>query len=236
MKKTLSLILSLLLIFSMSTVAFAAETATALTKEQAKSLAVAHVNYDSEYALGTYAISSTYNHDVEGQKEVYNVKSTLLMASGKTVVYDTVVDKYTGKIYYQKANLLDITSILNKNITIDQAYSIAIDALGLNADNTVALTKTPIVTADGKDAYHLVIVEGFSKQYECTVMKSNGDIENIKYSTYTEPSSGVDSIFSDIIERIIVAIKVLITRFSISNLLDKVSATDLLKIFQFLAQ
>lgn len=236
MKKTLSLILSLLLIFSMSTIAFAAETATALTKEQAKSLAVAHVNYDSEYALGTYAISSTYNHDVEGQKEVYNVKSTLLMASGKTVVYDTVVDKYTGKIYYQKANLLDITSILNKNITIDQAYSIAIDALGLNADNTVALTKTPIVTADGKDAYHLVIVEGFSKQYECTVMKSNGDIENIKYSTYTEPSSGVDSIFSDIIERIIVAIKVLITRFSISNLLDKVSATDLLKIFQFLAQ
>ena len=234
MKKTLSLILSLLLIFSMSTVAFAAETATALTKEQAKSLAVAHVNYDSEIALGTYALTGTYNDSLQGTVEVYNVTSTLLLKSGRTVVYKTVVDKYSGKIYYQSANILDITSILIKNITMDQAYGLALEALGVNAENTVVLTQEAITKADGSEAYHFIFVEGYSEKFECTVMKYDGAIEDIKVSKYTAASTGSTSI-SNIMQRIVLILKVLIAKLNPANLLDKISATDLLKIFQFLA-
>ena len=53
MKKTLSLILALILTFSMSLVAFA-EDAVALTKDEAKAKALAHINYDSEIPFGTY--------------------------------------------------------------------------------------------------------------------------------------------------------------------------------------
>ena len=235
MKKTLSLILALILTFSMGIVAFADE-AVALTKDEAKAKAVAHVNYDSEIALGTYVTSGTYNHDAEGQIEVYNVTSTLLLKTGKTVVYKTVVDKYTGKIYSQSANVLDITSIFFKNITMEQACALAIEALGLNESNTSVISKQEIVTADGKAAYQLVFVEGFSEQYECTVIKYDGAIEDIKVSKYNEPTTDSPlSGISNIIERIILIFKVLIAKLNPANLLDKISATDILKIFQAFA-
>ena len=236
MKKTISLILALILAFSMCIVAFA-EDAVALTKDEAKAKAVAHINYDSEISLGTYVTSGTYNHDAEGQIEVYNVTSNLLLKSGKTAIYKTVVDKYTGKIYSQSANILDITSIFIKNITIDQAYSLALEAMGVDKDNTSSLTKKEITTADGKAAYHFVFVEGFSEQFECTVIKYDGAIEDIKVSKYNEPSTDSPlSGITGIIERIILAIKVLISKLSITNILDKISATDILKVFEFLGK
>lgn len=234
MKKTLSLILALILTFSMGTLAFAAETATALTKDQAKAAAVAHVNYDSEYALGTYVLSGTYTDDIQGTVEVYNVTSTLLLKSGRTVVYKTVVDKYNGKIYYQEADIKDITSLFLKNITMEQAYSLAIEALGVNADNTVLISQQAIVTDNGNDAYQFVFVEGYSQKFECTVMKYDGSIENIKVSKYTVESTE-DLSVSNILEKIILIFKVLIAKLNPANLLDKISATDLLKVFQFLA-
>jgi hypothetical protein len=234
MKKTLSLILALILTFSMSLVAFA-EDAVALTKDEAKAKAVAHINYDSEIPLGTYVTSGTYNHDAEGQIDVYNVTSTLLLKTGKTAVYKTTVDMYTGKIYSQSANFLDILSIFNKNISMDQAYSLALEAMGVDKANTSSLSKQEITTADGKVAYHFVFVEGFSEQYECTVIKYDGAIEDIKVSKYNEPTtdsplSGLTNIF----ERIILIFKVLISKLNPVNLLDKISATDILKIFQAL--
>ena len=226
MKKTLSVILAILMMFSMATFAFA-EEATALTKDQALAKAIAHVKYDSEISLGTYAITGTYNDDFQGEVEVYNVTSTLILTSGRTVVYKTVIDKYSGKIYYQSANVL---SLLTYNLTVDQAYSLALEALGVNQDNTVSFTKEAVVTADGKDAYHFVFCEGYSQQYECTVMKTDGTIEDIKISQYNDDSTNS---ISGILERIVLFIKVLISKLSISNLLEKISAADLLKVFQF---
>ena len=231
MKKTLSLILALILVFSMGTLAFA-EDPVALTKDQAKAAAVAHVNYDSEFALGTYVLEGTYNDSLQGQVEVYNVTSTLTLKSGKTAVYNTIVDKYNGKIYYQKANVIDLTSILIRNITMEQAYALAIEALGVNKDNTVVFTQEP-VTYEGQEAYHFVFCEGYSEKFECTVMKYDGTIEDIKVSKYTvESSNGIGGI----VEKIINIIKVLIAKLNPANLLEKVSAADLLKLFQFLSK
>ena len=234
MKKALSLILALILTFSMGTLAFAEETATALTKDQAKAAAVAHVNYDSEVGLATFAVNGTYTDDIQGTVEVYNVTSTLVLKSGRTVVYKTVVDKYSGKIYYQEADIKDLTSIFIKNITMEQAYSLALEALGVNAENTVMLSQQAIVTDNGSDAYHFVFVEGYSQKFECTVMKYDGSIEDIKVSKYTV-ESGNDLRVSNILEKFILIFKVLIAKLNPLNLLDKVSANDLLKIFQFLA-
>ena len=112
MKKTLSLILAIILTFSMSTLAFAGE-AVALTKDEAKAKAVEHINYDSEVSLATYALSGTFNDDIQGTVEVYNVTSTLVLKTGRTVTYYTVVDKYNGKIYYQKATIMDLPSLFD---------------------------------------------------------------------------------------------------------------------------
>ena len=154
----------------------------------------------------------------------------------KTAVYKTTVDMYTGKIYSQSANFLDILSIFNKNISMDQAYSLALEAMGVDKANTSSLSKQEITTADGKAAYHFVFVEGFSEQYECTVIKYDGAIEDIKVSKYNEPTtdsplSGLTNIF----ERLILIFKVLISKLNPVNLLDKISATDILKIFQAFA-
>ena len=232
MKKTLSLILALILTFSMGIVAFA-DDAVALTKDEAKAKAVAHINYDSEIPLGTYVTSGIYNHDAEGQIDVYNVTSTLLLKTGKTAVYKTTVDMYTGKIYSQSANIIDLTSIFIKNITMDQAYSLALEAMGVDKANTSSLSKQEITTADGKAAYHFVFVEGFSEQFECTVIKYDGAIEDIKVSKYNEPTTDSPlSGLTNILERIILIFKVLISKLNPANLLDKISATDILKIFQ----
>lgn len=234
MKKTLSLILALILTFSMGTLAFAGETA--LTRDEAKAIAIKHINYDRASNLAT-AISGTYKDDLQGEVEVYNVTSTLVLKSGSIFIYETVVDKYSGKIYYQKAtrSILDPTYLLNINLTLDAAYDVALDVVGVNKDNTVAFTKEPTKTADGKDAYHFVFVEGYSLKYECTVIKSNGAVEDIKVSQYNNESSESSGIGS-LLERIVLVFKVLIAKLSLSNLLEKISASDLIKFFQSLSK
>lgn len=236
MKKTLSLILALILTFSMGTLAFAEGTATAITRDEAKAIAIKHINYDRASNLST-AISGTYKDDLQGEVEVYNVTSTLVLKSGSIFIYETVVDKYSGKIYNQKAtrSILDPTYLLNINLTLDAAYDVALDVVGVNKDNTVAFTKEPAKTADGRDAYHFVFVEGYSLKYECTVVKGNGSVEDIKVSQYNNESSESSGI-SGLLERIILVFKVLIAKLSISNLLEKISAGDLLKFFQSLSK
>lgn len=237
MKKTLSLILAILMIFSMASFAFAEEAVT-LTKEEAKTKALAHVKYEKEIELPLFSsvVTDTYNDSTQGTVEVYNVTSNLLLYSGKTVTYYTVVDKYNGNIYYQKATIVDLPSILE--LTEDQALSLALEVLGVNKDNASVLSKNTVDTDNGKQVYKFTFVEGFSEKYECTVSK--GDlvtvtVDNIKVSKYNEPTSSGTSL-SSIIERIVLAIKVLIAKFNPENLLGKISAADLLKIFQFLAK
>ena len=231
MKKTLSLILAIILTFSMGTLAFAGE-AVALTKDEAKAKAVEHVNYDSEVSLATYALSGTFNDDIQGTVEVYNVTSTLVLKTGRTVTYYTVVDKYSGKIYYQKATIVDLPSLFD--LTEETALSLAIEVLGLNESNTSVLSTNG---TEGKAPFSFVLVEGFSQKYECTVKK--GDllsvvVDDIKVSKYTVESSD-DISASNIIQKIVLIFKVLIAKLNPANLLDKISANDLLKVFQFLA-
>lgn len=236
MKKALSLILAILLTFSMASFAFAEGEATALTKEQARAKAIAHVKYDTELSLGSFTTTGTYNDDFQGEVEVYNVTSSLLLYSGKTVTYYTIVDKYSGRIYYQKATIVDLPSILE--LTEDQALSLALEVLGVNKDNTSVLSKNTIDTAGGKKVYQFVFVEGFSEKYECTVSKGelvSVVVDDIKVSKYNEPTD-TNSGFSAIIEKIVLAIKVLLAKLNPENLLSKISAADLLKIFQSLTK
>lgn len=232
MKKALSLILALILTFSMGTLAFA-EEAVALTKEEAKAKALAHVRYEQEIPLTSFIATGTHNDSIQGTVEVYNVTSSLLLYSGKTVTYYTTVDKYNGKIYYQKATIVDLPSIVE--LTEDQALSLALEALGVNKDNTSVLSRT---ATDGKAPYSFVFVEGYSEKYECTVKKADllsVVVDDIKVSKYSEPDSGASGL-SGIIERIVLAIKVLIAKLNPENLLGKISAADLLKIFQSLTK
>ena len=78
MKKILSLFLAIILTFTMGTLAFA-EEAVALTKDEAKAKAVAHIDYDSEVPLSSSVKENVYNHDAEGTVDVYNVTSTLIL-------------------------------------------------------------------------------------------------------------------------------------------------------------
>lgn len=234
MKKALSLILALILTFSMGTLAFA-EEAVAITKEEAKAKAIAHVKYEQEIELPLLSsvVSDTYNDSIQGTVEIYKVTSNLLLYSGKTVTYTTYVDKYNGKIYYQKATIVDLPSIVE--LTEDQALSLALEALGVNKDNTSVLSRT---ATDGKAPYSFVFVEGYSEKYECTVKKADllsVVVDDIKVSKYSEPDSGASGL-SGIIERIVLAIKVLISKLNPENLLSKISAADLLKIFQSLTK
>ena len=227
MKKTLSLILAIILTFSMSTLAFAGD-AVALTKEEARAKAIAHVHYEKEYEVGTYVLNDTYTDDLQGEVEVYDVTSRLLLFSGRTVTYNTKVDKYSGKIYYQKATIVDLPALFD--FSEDTALNLAIEVLGVNKDNTSVLSETP--NSDG--SYSFVFVEGYSQKYECTVVKSNLAVvvDNINVSLYNQES--VTS--TNIVERIVLVLKVLIAKLNITNLLEKISAADMLKLFQFLAK
>jgi hypothetical protein len=142
MKKTLSLILAILMIFSMTTLAFAAEgELTPLTKEEAKAKALAHVKYEEEIVIPLLptVVTGTYNDTLQGTVEVYNITSTLLLYSGKTATYYTVVDKFDGQIYYQKATILNAQSIVE--FTEELALSLALEVLGVNKDNTSVISK-----------------------------------------------------------------------------------------------
>ena len=195
MKKALSLILAIILTFSMCTLAFAAETSTAITKDEAKDIALKHVKYETEIEIPLITpliTNGTYNDDIQGEVEVYNVSTRLRLYSGNIASYYTVVDKYNGKIYYQKATLVDLPSIVD--LTEDQALSLAYEALGVNPDNASVLSKEG---TEGKAPYTFVFVEGYTEKYECTVKK--GDlfsvvIDDIKVSKHTVTNSVIQAL------------------------------------------
>ncbi len=213
MKKTLSLILAILLTFSMASFAFAEEAAS-ITKDQAKELARQHLTYNT--VILEYAVE-------DGQ--VYTVVSNLRLNSSRIIEFTSTVDKFSGKICSQSADFKDPLAILTKNISIEKAYALAIEALGLNEANLSVLTEEAVTTENGKDAYHFIFCEGYYKTYECTVMKSDGFIDDIKVE---EPTN--------IIQRLILTIKVLISKINVTNILENISAADLLKIFQFFSK
>ena len=199
MKKILSLILAIILTFSLGTLAFAEQP---ISVEEAKSQAIKYLGYEKvETAL---ASETTYYHSYEGEVPVYNVITELKLKSGRTLILSSYVDMYTGKVYTSNAYFVGLEALLTRNISQDEAYDLALEAFGPDKNNIVVLKKESVVTDDGEVAYHFIFCEDYFERHECTVRAKNGYIEDIEIN-YP----------SNIIDRIILMFKVLIAKLNI---------------------
>lgn len=199
MKKLLSLILALILTFSLGLFAFAEQP---VTVNEAKSLAIQYLGY--EKVITSVAREDTYYHSYEGEVPVYNVITELKLNSGRTLVLSSYVDMYSGKVYEHTAYFKGFEALLTRNISQDEAYQLALEAFGPDKNDIVVLKKESVVTEDGEVAYHFIFCEDYFERHECTVRAKNGFIEDI---TINYPSN--------IIDRIILMFKVLIAKLNI---------------------
>ena len=207
MKKALSLILALILTLSIGTVAFAADPTTPISKAAATDAALEYLSFkDSSSVVRT----DTYLHPYDGEIPVYNVVSTIILNSGRTLILSSLVDMYTGDVYGHSASFLGLEAMLTRNITQQEAYELAIEAFGVDTSNIYVLEKKQVITDNGDVASHFIFCEGYFERHECTVLARNGYIDDI---TIGEPSN--------IIDRLLLLFKILIAKFNLLERLDR---------------
>ena len=205
LKKSVFLILAILLTFSIGLFAFAADSsdseATPISKEDAEFIAVEyirkntcrHITSDDIYSDGVY-----YNN-----KEVYKVMSIVTLEDNTGITYITYVDKYTGRVYDRTAKYaLPIATIFTP-LTEDEAFDYVLKALCAIEDKVVVLKKQANLNKSGKvESYSFEFAENFYEHHKCTIYVNNGDMEDIEISVPT-----------NIVDRIVLLIRVLTAKF-----------------------
>lgn len=193
LKKSLSLILAILLSFSAVSFAFAVYPA-----EDAKVAAMEYIAYKSYNQLIS---EETYSDDTVSNKEVYKVTSMVILEDGTAMKYEAFIDKYDGTVYNKNADYIIPVASIFSPLTEEEAYKYALKALCAKEEDIVMFERESIVE-DGKIvAYSYEFVENFYVKHRCTIDPKTGFIDNI---SIVEPVN--------IIDRIILMIKVLIAK------------------------
>jgi hypothetical protein len=203
--KAVSLILALMLVFSIMPFAFAADSYTYddLTQEEVEKIALEYLTFKNQTS---YVYDTEYNYS-----PAYKVISTVILANNKVVTFVCYIDKYTEDVLYRTANYAGENSITSSNpLTQDEALNYAITTFGADKDDVVVLTKERVITDDGEIAYHFIFCENTFERNECTVIADNGFIDDISLSWP-----------SNIVDRLVLMIRVFIARFNLFSLLRK---------------
>lgn len=200
-QKSLSLILALLLTFSVGIFAFAADTDDELvpvTKKEAEQIALQYLSYANQ---NSFIYEDEYNYT-----PAYKVVSTVVLDNNKVITFVCYVDKYEGDVLYRTGTYVGLDINPLNPLTQEEALNYAITAFGANKDNVVVLTNEKLVNGNGDVVYHFLFCEDVFERNECTVVAKSGFIDNIKIS---KPSN--------IVDRLVLMIKVLIAKFSLFN-------------------
>ncbi len=196
LNKTLSLILALMLTFSLCTLAFATDTTIpddSITKEDAEVIALEYLSYKNQ--------TSIVYEDEYDYTPAYKVISTVVLHNNKVITFVCYVDKTEGDVLYRTGSYvgLDINPLTQK-----EALNYAIAAFGANKDKVVVLTNETIVNDAGEIVYHFLFCEDVFERNECTVTADTGFMDNIRI---TKPTN--------IVDRLVLMIRVFIARFNL---------------------
>ena len=200
MKKLLSLVLAILMTFSVATIAFAADsTQIFFSEDEAEAKAKMYIEY--KYYTPIIDRNELYSDDSMSDKEVYKITLITTLEDNTLINYIAYIDKDDGTVYNRTADYaLPIASSRNP-LTADEAFNYTLKALCAEKENVIVL-KSNEITENGKVvAYSYEFVEDFYVKHKCTIDVKTGFIDNISIA---EPVN--------IIDRIILMIRVLLAK------------------------
>lgn len=199
LKKTLSIVLAILLVFSAGAFAFAADTTddvSTISKSDAEEIALRYLTFKNQ--------TSIVYEDVYEYAPAYKVISTVVLNNNKVITFVCYVSKDEGDVLYRTGNYVGLDINPFNPLTQEEALNYAIAAFGADKENVVVLTKETLINDEGERVYHFLFCEDVFERNECTVTADSGYIDNIKI---TKPTN--------IIDRLVLMIRVLIARFDL---------------------
>ena len=202
MKKILSLVLAIILTLNVGVFAFATQedTLNPISKQKAEALAIDFLIHDGCFhstTLTTYSDNKFYEN-----VPAYEVISTARLKSGELVTYTTYVDLYTGKIYYRTAQFERNIAPLTKKQALEYAYKV----LCITEEGTNLLSSKETSLSSYETVYQFTFCKNTFTKYECTISAETGFVDKVSVGTPT-----------NIIERILLLLQVLIARINIFN-------------------
>ena len=201
LKKVLSLILALMLTFSVATMTFAADELTEeISKTQAEEIALQYLSFKNQ--------TSIVYEDVYNYTEAYKVISTVVLDTNKVVTFVCYVSK-DGDVIYREADYLKSSVSPFNPLTQTEALDYAIEAFGANPAKVVVLTKET-VNYEGSVAFHFLFCEDVFERNECYVDADTGAMLDIKI---TRPTN--------IVDRMVLMIRVFIARFNLFRFINR---------------
>ena len=131
MKKLLSLILAILLTFSIATVAFAAEGGVVtpkipISEDEAEAKAMMYIEYKYCNPL---TIETLYSDKSVTDKEVYKVTLLTTLEDNTGITYVAYIDKYDGTVYNKTATYTIPIATVFSPLTADEAFDYSLKAL-----------------------------------------------------------------------------------------------------------
>lgn len=195
MKKLLSLILAILMAFSVVSVAIAADgTQIAISEDEAEAKAMMYIEYaNCNFDINTEAVYEN--------KEVYEVTMYATLEDNTRIDYVTYIDKYNGTVYNKTANYIKKIATVSNPLSAEEAFDYTLKALCAEKESVVILKNNEIKENGKVIGYKYEFVEDFYINHQCTIDIRTGFIENISIA---EPVN--------IIDRIILMIRVLIAK------------------------
>ena len=193
LKKSLSLVLAILMIFSMASFAFAL-----YAEEDARVVAMEYIAYKTYNQLVS---EEKYSDDEVSNKVVYKVTSMVILEDGTAMKYEAYIDKNDGTVYNKNADYIIPIATALTPLTEEEAYNYVLKALCANEEDVVMFKKSTIEENGKAVAYSYEFVENFYVKHKCTIDAKTGFIDNI---SIVEPVN--------IIDRVILMIKVLFTK------------------------
>ena len=199
MKKILSLILAILMTFSVASIAFAADSPQyAFPEDEAEAKAMMYIEYKYCTPITT---ETTYSDDSVSNVEVYKVTLLTTLADNTVITYIAYIDKYDGTVYNRTADYaLPIATSFNP-LTADEAFDYTLKALCAEKENVIVFKNEEIKENGKVVGYNYEFVEDFYIKHRATIDAKTGFIENISIA---EPVN--------IIDRIILMIRVLLAK------------------------
>ncbi len=199
MKKILSLILAILMTFSVASIAFAADvTQFAIPEDEAEAKAMMYIEY--KYCTPK-TTETTYSDNSVSNVDVYKVTLLTSLEDNTVITYIAYIDKYDGTVYNKTADYaLPIATAFNP-LTADEAFNYTLKALCAEKEDVIVLKNEEIKENGKVVGYSYEFVEDFYIKHKAKIDVNTGFIDNI--SIY-EPVN--------IIDRIILMIKVLFAK------------------------
>lgn len=182
LRKLSSLALALLLVFSLSLSAFAAD----ISANKAKEIALEKAGYKASDVINLRALV-----DYDDGLKLYEVSFLVSQEDGSYLEYDYDIDAASGKIYdydidregrvnsqaAKQAPSANEKAVKNADIGLEEAKKAALAHFGLS-EKEVKLIEARKDYDDGVYVYEFGFAKGYEVKYSCEVVAANGSVKD----------------------------------------------------------